>query len=243
MRQEWKQTEISYLKKWYNVKTISEIAEVLNRTHNSIQRKAQRLNLTDSSKKIQGTLWIKEEIEYLEKNYEKRGVDYIAKKLNRSHNSIKRKAQNMGLNAYVCEELHVKVIARCFDCDSLVVNRWIDKFDLPCRQIKRGQLLNKTIDTNKFWKWAEQHKDIIPWEKYDMYSILPQPSWVEEIVKNHISRCKNRRKSITAHDRRTVVRMKQQGYTYKEIALAIGRTVDSVKHILNKERSNDNDSR
>ena len=64
-----------------------------------------------------GRKWTNEEVEYLEKFYNRRGVGYIAKKLNRTENSIKRKAQRLGYNAYVCEELYLSTIAKCFHCD------------------------------------------------------------------------------------------------------------------------------
>ena len=86
-----------------------------------------------------GRKWTEKEVEYLEKFYEKRGVDYIAKKLDRTLYSVKRKAQKLGHNAYVCEDLYVRMIARCFNCDSRVVKRWIDHYELPCRTEKRGQ--------------------------------------------------------------------------------------------------------
>lgn len=46
---EWKKTEIEYLKDNYGKKPVKDIAAVLGRTHNSIQRKAQRLELTTST--------------------------------------------------------------------------------------------------------------------------------------------------------------------------------------------------
>ena len=151
--------------------------------------------------------WTQEEEDYLEKYYEKRGSDFIAKKFNRSKQSIKRKAQSIGVNAYVGTELYVKQISYAFNCDSRVINRWIDKLGLPCREFYRGQTKFRTIDVKKFWKWAENHKDIVPFNKYERYSLLPEPVWIRDAMKNNMNN--NHRKSISSYDKMTVIRMKK----------------------------------
>ena len=47
----------------------------------------------------------------------------------------------------------------------------IDKFALPCREFYRGQLRYRSVDIKTFWKWADTHRDIITWEKYEKYNI------------------------------------------------------------------------
>lgn len=179
--------------------------------------------------------WSDDEVAYLEKYYEKRGVSFIAKKLGRTNNSVKRKAQKLGYNAYVCEDIYVRMVARCFNCDSRVVNRWIDKYGLPCRTVKRGQATCKLIDTIKFWKWAKEHKDLIPWAKYERRTILPEPPWLRETLINY--NIKNNRKKITSSDKRAVVNMREKGKTFKEIAIELNRTEDSVKHIWRSQKN------
>ena len=224
----WTKQHELYLKKYYGQKSITEIANTLGRSNASIQRKAQRMNLT-TLRKTESRPWTQEEIEYIEKWYEKRTVDFLAKKFNRTRYSIKRKAQNLGLNAYVCHELYVRTVASCFNCDSRVINRWIDKYDLPCKLIQRGNATCKLIEAEKFWKWAENNKDIIPWQKYESYSILPEPDWLKETIRNN--KTKNDRKPITTIEKTRVINMRKKGKTFKEIAVELNRTVDSVKHI------------
>lgn len=176
--------------------------------------------------------WTKQEEAYLDKFYEKRGVGYLAKKLKRTEISVKRKAHSLGHNAYVCESLYVKTVAKCFNCDSRVVNRWIDKFGLPCDTVQRGQMTCRLIDGNTFWKWAYEHQDIILWGKYERFSILPEPDWVKEAISNYTK--KNNRKKVSSVDVSTVVWRRKQGYTYKQIAKELGRGEDSVKHMYRK---------
>ena len=177
--------------------------------------------------------WTENEVAYLEKYYERRGVDYIAKRLNRTSQSIKRKAQSLGYNAYLCEDLYVRTMAKCFQSDSLVVNRWI-RLGLPYRLVQRGQSSCKLISVKDFWKWAEKNKNIIPWNKYERYSILPEPKWLNEAIKASFA-LKNNRKPITYAERQKVVYLKKSGKKINEIAIALNRTPDSIKHILRQE--------
>ena len=226
--QQWEDKEIRYLKAYYNKKTIGEIARTLRRTPASVQGKIQRLGIADSEKQIQGTPWTEKEIHYLEKNYEKKSSRDIACKLRRSINSVRRKAQSLNLNTFASEDIHVKTMAACFDCDSRVINRWIDH-GLPCRAIKKGKTTFKLISVDKFWKWAENHKDLIPWQKYERLSLLPEPKWLDETIKSY--EFKNNRKPITTSEINRVVRLKNQGKTHKEIAEELERTPEAIKHI------------
>ena len=173
--------------------------------------------------------WTAEEEEYLSLWYERKGIDYFAKKFNRTKYSIKRKAQSMDLNAYICQKLYLRTVAAAFNCDSRVINRWIDKFNLPYTKVIRGQSTCKLISVEKFWEWAEQHQDIIHWNKYERYSLLPEPDWIVECVKNY--KPKNNRKRISDMEVLTIVNLRRKGYTFRQISDETGRTIDSVKHI------------
>lgn len=175
--------------------------------------------------------WTEEEVAFLEKWYEKRGVQFFAERFGRTKESVKHKAQKLGLNAYVCEELYVKMVARCFNCDPSVVNRWIDMYGLPFRKVQRGQMACRLISTDNFWKWAKDHKNVVPWQKYERQSLLPEPEWLNECIKDAV---KNNRKKVSTLEINSVIYMRNRGKSFEEIANELGRTVDSVKHIWRK---------
>ena len=56
--------------------------------------------------------WTPEEVAYLEKFYETRGTDYIAKHLNRTICSVRKKGERLGYNAYLTEKLYAKTLAK-----------------------------------------------------------------------------------------------------------------------------------
>ena len=57
--------------------------------------------------------WTEWEVRYLEKKYVGQPVERTAKKLNRTINSVKRKAAKLDLNHYT-NFLSAKVVAKCF---------------------------------------------------------------------------------------------------------------------------------
>lgn len=234
---EWSDKEVLYLKKWYNKKTITEISKILKRSYNSVQAKAQKMNLC-IPKDTERKEWTEEEEDYMERFYGKRGNDFIAKKFNRSVCSIRRKAQSMGLNAYIGEELYVKQVSYCFNCDSRVINRWIDKFNLPYREYIRGTSRCRMINVKSFWKWAENNKNIVPWNKYERYSLLPEPEWVKNVLSTSVDI--KHRNPISSYEKSFVIRSRQKGVSFKDIAEELGRTVDSVKHIWRDNNGNNN---
>lgn len=161
-------------------------------------------------------------------------MDYIARRLKRTPDSIKRKAQRLGYNAYMGEDLYVRTLAKCFNCDARVIYRWITDYGLPYRIVQRGQATCKLISAKQFWKWAKEHEELIPWAKYEMFSILPQPEWVEKTIRSYIP--KNNCKRISQAEKQHVIWLRKQGKSFKEIASEMNRTIDSVKHIWRKRK-------
>lgn len=178
--------------------------------------------------KIMRTEWTKQEERYMERYYLCYPVEKIAKKLGRSVVSVKHKAARMGLNHYT-DSLNAKAVARCFNSDVSVVIRWIEKFDLPCRKIKCKTQTRYVIDTEKFWKWAENNKGIINWGKYELMSMCPEPRWLEEEIQNYTTT--KSRKKFTQQEIVEIKNLLHRGLNYKEIATQMGRSYYSINHL------------
>lgn len=178
--------------------------------------------------KIMRREWTEQEIIYLNRRYLKQPVSRTAAFLNRTESSVKRKASRIGLNHYA-DNLTAKSIARCFHTDVSVVIRWINKLGLPAYCINCTTETRFIIEADKFWKWAEDHKDKINWAGYELKSILPEPEWVNEIVRAYPK--KRSRKKITEHEKNQIRNMLRKGMSYKEISEQIGRSYYSVNHI------------
>ena len=84
------------------------------------------------------------------------------------------------------------------------------------------------IDLENFWKWAEQHKDIINWSRYDCMTLALEPAWV---------RCEkfsydrpNKGKYWTDMEINYAKSMLRRGMSYREVAKELGRTQSGVAH-------------
>lgn len=174
--------------------------------------------------------WTEQEETYLDKFFEKKGVPYLAEKLNRSTNAVKKRAHELGHNAMVCEDLYERTLAECFGTYSKVVRNWIDKHGLKCTVIKRGSRQYRLIAVKDFWEWAESHKNLIPFQKYVRLSVLPEPKWLKDYLRDYDHPVNNRKK-ITSSDKFTVKMLQYKGCTDEEIAKQIHRTPDSVHYI------------
>ena len=172
--------------------------------------------------------WTEWEVRYLEKKYVGQPVEKTAKKLNRTINSVKRKAAKLDLNHYT-NFLSAKVVAKCFGSDVSVVIRWINKFDLSCKKVICGNQTRYLIENEKFWKWAENNKNIINWGKYERQSLLPEPDWLRETIRNYNT--PNTREKYTDDDIVKIRVLLAKGLSYAEISKETGRTYDGIKHL------------
>lgn len=173
--------------------------------------------------------WTEQEDNYLIKKYLSQSTAITAKRLNRSVESIKHRAARLGLNHYL-DNMSARIVSKCFNVDLRVIKRWIEKYDLPVDRIKDST--RYSIDPVLFWKWAENHKDIINWSKYERRSIAPEPAWVASECRNYKNA--NTMKRITKEDIATVKRMIGKGYSFEDIAKELKRSIYSIEHIVRK---------
>lgn len=90
--QRWEKDEVEYLLKNYTTTSLNDMAKTLNRTRDSIFKKAKRLGLTNKV-----ACWSLEDIELLSEKWGILTTDYIATLLNRTELSVKKKALELGL--------------------------------------------------------------------------------------------------------------------------------------------------
>jgi hypothetical protein len=96
----WTPQEIELLKELYPIKKANELAQLLNRSVNAIQLKAERLGIPKKhhfSYGKQVRFWAEEDFKKLKKWYGKIPVSEIAKRLNRSKKTILFYAKKLGL--------------------------------------------------------------------------------------------------------------------------------------------------
>lgn len=225
----WTEDEEFYLTAHYGKVPAKKLAEKLNRTHFAILRKA--VNIGIATQHNQRRRWTKKETKFLEAHYESKGVHYVAKNLNRTLNSVKRKSHTLGLNSYCNDAISLKTLIHCFNTNDHIAKKWIAN-GLKHRRINRGQIKGYRIFADDFWKWAKDHKDQIPWYKYQKGSLLPEPEWLKEELKN--AQPKNVRMPVPKSDIEYVLAKRKLGMTFKEIGKALNRSASSVRNIYDR---------
>lgn len=175
--------------------------------------------------------WTESEERVMRTRYQYQTVQKTAQMLNRSVYSVKRKAAKMGLSHYN-DKLSAKAVAQAFNTEVRSVKRWIEKFELPSKKVNHGTHYTYYIDVEDFWKWAEKHKDVINWSKYELKSLIPEPEWVNDMVSNY--NVVRHRQRFTQDELARIKFLICRGKTYSEIAKEMNRSYYSISHVGRK---------
>lgn len=127
--------------------------------------------------------WTKEEKDYLEDAWGRVSISGIAKKLNRSVEAVKLKAQKSGLSRHlhaddkptleqVWEALGIK------GSTGYNTKRFI-ALGLPIHKHKVVKCSFRTVDLKEFWTWAEQHQRLLNFRNFEENALGEEPDWVK----------------------------------------------------------------
>lgn len=100
MKKRWTQSEEQYLKEVWGTVSLFEIMERLDRTEDSVIRKAKRLDLDigKSEEDMMKKRWSPEEDNFIAENYKKTDVEAISQQLGRTVSAIRKRASALGLS-------------------------------------------------------------------------------------------------------------------------------------------------
>ncbi|NSL52719.1 MerR family transcriptional regulator [Calidifontibacillus erzurumensis] len=182
--------------------------------------------------------WSQEELNYLKENVGIYKIATIAKKLNRSYESINQKINRLGL---ANTKIHTGFItlgelARYLKIDRNTVKCWVRKYGLPCiKRVTRKSKVFYFVNPSEFWKWAEVHKDKVKFSDIEKNTIIPEPSWVDEERQKDQDMTKKRTyKNWTTLEDEILLELRQNGLTYKEIGILMNRSSISVERRYNR---------
>lgn len=191
--------------------------------------------------------WTVEEEEYLAQWYGRRPIELIAKKLKRTPYAIEVHAErDMGIYPKTNSgQATASELANILKVDNhAVTDYWIAKLKMPARKrVIKYKSKFWRIDVEEFWKWAENHTDKINFTKMERGLLLPEPNWLDEVIKMQLEKWGEKRfKKWTAEEDSRLIMYVKLGKTYKEIAELLGRTKSSVEHrhwrLVKKEKIN-----
>ncbi|MDW8750179.1 helix-turn-helix domain-containing protein [Streptococcus suis] len=168
-----------------------------------------------------GRRWTAEEIAYLEKKCDRMPLKKIAKNLKRSVFAVGSKMQRLDLTIQSTEDF-VSLMEFCewTGMEPAKVRYWIRAKGFPAR--KRGKDMKFQIED--FWKWAEQNRKYIDWDRFPRYVFLPEPAWLDE----QKSLKERYRKWTAAEDKRLAVCLANR-YSYNELVAEFGRSKGAIR--------------
>lgn len=185
--------------------------------------------------------WTQEELDFLEEKWGVLSKKLIAKKLNRSLNSVIVKAVRLGLGRYINarDEITLNLLINTLGYKNSY--SWVSKkfknHNIPIKKIKIIDKSVKMVNINEFWKWAEKNKEILNFADFEEGALGKEPLWVKEkrnIDKNSLNKI-NRNRLWTKYEEQLLIsKVKSMRYTYEELSKEFNRTEGAIKSRLNK---------
>ena len=185
--------------------------------------------------------YTKKEIAYIEKYAGSFTVEQIARGLGRPVYGLAAKMKSMGCYA-LGEEIGAftaSSLAEAIGVSHETVRRWTRTKGLKAVQRGRHDGSKKCkkifILPENFWNWAYQNKEFVPFHKIQRGVILPEPDWLDDMVKEAEARPVVK-PWTPAQERRVWSLAYEHGFSNKEIAKELGRTALSIEKKLARMR-------
>lgn len=185
--------------------------------------------------------WTQEELDFLEEKWGVLSKKLIAKKLNRSLNSVIVKAVRLGLGGYINarDEITLNLLINTLGYKNSYswVSKKFENHNIPIKKMKIIDKSVKMVNINEFWKWAEKNKEILNFADFEEGALGKEPLWVKEkrnIDKNSLNKI-NRNRLWTKYEEQLLIsKVKSMKYTYEELSKEFNRTEGAIKSRLNK---------
>lgn len=176
--------------------------------------------------------WTAEEIEYLEENYGSRSIEYIASYLDRTVGAVVAKAHAMGMGAVLDNGDYISfnqlLLALHIQRNrTSTIKKW-GAHDFPWFKKKVINSKFLCVRIKDFWKWAEQHQELVDFSRLEENILGVEPAWVKQ--KRHDDFNRVDRKGTWSNAE--IIQLKSmllQGRSYRMIGDALHRSTGSVK--------------
>lgn len=178
--------------------------------------------------------WSDKDIEFLSSRWGTCTIQKLSTMLKRTPNAVLRKASRLKLGGcyggddrLTCGEL-VKVIAPK-GCYATVINRLIAN-GLPITEIKLRKRVMRVVRLDAFWKWAEKHKELIDWSRFEINALGKEPSWVNQRRKiDFTNYTRTKVKEWTKQDEEQLRYLVTTGKPMNVVAQKLGRSETSIR--------------
>ncbi|MBP2242225.1 DNA-binding CsgD family transcriptional regulator [Cytobacillus eiseniae] len=176
--------------------------------------------------------WTEAELLFLEDHIGMYKLSTIANRLNRSYESVRVKMKRLGLSNTKQHTGLVTIgeLATILKVDRTTICEWTKKHGLTyLRRTTRESRQFYFIHPTDFWEWASEHKEKVQFSKIEPQTLLPEPDWVAIERQKDKNLIKRRSYQIwTTKEDNTLLELRNQGHTFKEISVKMDRSMNSV---------------
>lgn len=181
-----------------------------------------------------GRNWSKEDVNFLEDKWGVVSIPYIAKKLNRSINAIREKANRLGLDSFINNgdyvTLHQLIQAIGQGQNYSYLNERLGREGFPIRYKRVIDKKYKIVYLNEFWEWAEKNQTKLDFSKFEKNMLGAEPSWVDRKRGNDIKLKRHYKTTpwTKKEDKRLEELLNKYKYSYRELAKMLRRTEGAI---------------
>lgn len=180
--------------------------------------------------------WTKDELTFLEDNWGVVTVPHIAKKLERTIESVKLKAYRIGLGdpRFSSTDITLHQFTKISGIPYRTINQWCNDGVFPVSYKRYYKQRIKMVNIEKFWEWAGSHKEMLDLTRFEKGDLGIEPKWAEEKRKDDYITKQYRRKShndawTASEDNQLRFLVSKHKYTYPELANLLGRSEGAIK--------------
>lgn len=178
--------------------------------------------------------WTQQEVAYLENAWGECMIPTIAAKLGRTIVAVKLKAGKIGLGRHLhcgeeitfCQLLHALGQYNNYSQHKI---SWV-KHGFPMKYKRSIQKRFMVVNLDAFWRWAEQHKNLLDFSGFEENMLGKEPTWVSEKRRADIAAKAFKKTPWTVtEDQFLILLLNQYKYGYKEISEKLCRTEGAIK--------------
>ncbi len=213
------------------------MSEVVGHPLKSTKARRVKLGLCER-KGYRGKDWSKKELEYIREVWGERTIPEIAKKLGRSVNAVKIKAQRLGYigQKWYGEMMSAQKVSELLGVDvHAVTDYWIPKCGLKAKN-KRLGVTKKTTTIIMFedlLEWLQTHLGLWDSRRVEFLALGMEYDWLVE-KRNSDAKLPARKaqKWTPEEDARLIYLFKRGNMTYEQIGVELRRSRSAVEHRL-----------
>lgn len=181
--------------------------------------------------------WTAEEMNYLESKWGQYSLATIAQKLGRTEHAIRKKAYKLRLGHQLDTGGTMSARALlsalgyldCTDSYADVMRKWLAN-GLPVSYRRCGKMLYYRIHLDSFWRWAEQHRDMLNFARFEKGALGEEPGWVSAKRARDARVPRNRYAAWTAHEDELLrTLLGQYSHTVHELAKVFQRSDAAIE--------------